>query len=343
MKRKIIAGIAGIILFIIGFTAWKFFGPAVSTSSGEFFYIKTGSTFHTVEQDLLNKKYISNSGWFVLASKVLRYNTIKPGRYKLKKQMSLFSLVKMLRSGGQSQVNLVITKLRTKEDFARKAGAMFECDSLQLIGFLTNLDSLGKYGLDSNTVTAAMMPYTYSINWNTTPGKIFQKLFTAYQIFWTPERKKKAEEHQLTPVQVSTLASIVEEETLNKNDKLNIASVYINRIRIGMPLQADPTVKYALRDFGLRRILTGHLKIVSPYNTYLNRGLPPGPICTPGLETIDAVLDSPKTEYLYFVASSNFDGSSVFTTNLADHSKYARAYQKALNMRLDSSKRNNPK
>lgn len=343
MKKKIIASIIVLLVLALGLAGWKLFGPAVSTSNGEFFYIKTGSTYADVKQELISKKYIKTGSWLDLASKMLRYKTVKPGRYKVKKGICLFKLVRMLRSGNQTQINFVITKIRTKEDLARKAGYMFECDSLEMIRFLNNNDSLKKYGLDTNTVMAAIMPYTYNLNWNITPEKIFQKFYTAYKIFWTAERKQKADSLHLTPIEVSTLASIVEEETLNKSDKSNIASVYLNRILVGMPLQADPTVKFALKDFGLKRVLNVHLKTVSAYNTYLNTGLPPGPICTPSIETIDAVLDAPKTDYLYFVANSNFDGSSVFTTNITDHSKYARAYQRELDKRLDSVKKVNPK
>jgi UPF0755 protein len=236
-------------------------------------------------------------------------------------------------------VNFVITKLRTREDFARKAGNTFEFDSLQMINFLNNMDSLKNYGLDTNTVTAAIMPFTYTLNWNSSPEKVFQASYSAYKKFWTKERLTKADSLHLTRIEVTTLASIVEEETLKKSDKPIMASVYLNRIRIGMPLQADPTIKFAMKDFTLKRILGTHLKTVSPYNTYLNRGIPPGPICTPAVETIDAVLNAPKTEYLYFVASSKFDGSSVFTTNLTDHSKYAKEYQKELTRRMDSVKK----
>jgi UPF0755 protein len=278
-----------------------------------------------------------------MASKILRFKTIKPGRYKIKKGMSVVQLVRMLRAGNQSQVNFVITKLRTREDFARKAGHTFEFDSLQMITFLNNMDSLRKYGLDTNTVTAVIMPFTYTLNWNSTAEKVFQKLYTTYKIFWTAERKVKADSLHLSPVEVSTLASIIEEETLKASDKPNIASVYLNRIRMGMPLQADPTIKFALKDFTLKRILGTHLKTISPYNTYLNRGIPPGPICTPAVETIDAVLNAPKTDYLYFVASSKFDGSSIFTTKLADHMKYAREYQQELTRRMDSVKKINRK
>jgi UPF0755 protein len=233
----------------------------------------------------------------------------------------------------------VITKLRTKESLASKVGNQFECDSVQMISFLNNPDSLRPFGLDTNTVMAAAMPYTYPINWNTTPGKIFRQFYTAWESFWNEERKQKADSLRLSPVEVVTLASIVEEETLKKQDKYNIASVYLNRLKQGMPLQADPTVKFAMKNFGLKRILGVHLRTESPYNTYQNAGLPPGPICTPSIETIDAVLNAPQTDYLYFVASSSFDGTSVFTTNLTDHSKYARQYQQALTKRVDSLKK----
>jgi UPF0755 protein len=248
----------------------------------------------------------------------------------------------MLRAGNQSQVNFVITKIRTREDFARKAGNVFEFDSLQMINFLNNADSLKEYELDSNTVTAVILPYTYTLNWNSSPEKVFQSCYSAYKKFWTKERKIKADSLHLSPIEISTLASIVEEETLKKSDKPTIASVYLNRIRAGMPLQADPTIKFAMKDFTLKRILSIHLKTVSPYNTYLNKGIPPGPICSPSVETIDAVLNAPKTDYLFFVASSKFDGSSVFTTNFPDHIKYAKEYQKELTRRMDSAKKANP-
>jgi len=341
--KKIIVVIVALVVLAGGFVGWKLFGPALSTPGGEFFYIKTGSGYSDVKKELISKKYLKSGDWFDLASNILRYKTVRPGRYKVKKRMSLFRLVRMLRNGDQTPVSFVITKLRTKEDFARKAGSMFECDSLQVIRFLNNNDSLKKFGLDSNTVIAAIMPYTYSINWNIKADKLFQKFYMAFQTFWTAGRKQKADSLRLAPVQVSTLASIIDEETNARDDKSLIASVYLNRIRKGMLLQADPTVKFAMKDFGLRRILNVHLNTVSPYNTYLNKGLPPGPICTPAVETIDAVLDSPQTDYLYFVASSNFDGTHTFTTNYEDHMKYAREYQQALNKRFDSLNKINPK
>lgn len=335
-NKKILIRASLILIIILLFISWKFFGPALSLSPGEYFYIKTGSDYTAVKNELVEKKFIGSSTWFNWVSKILQYKNIKPGRYKLKKDMSLFSFVRMLKNGTQSPVNFVITKLRTTNDLAKKVGASFECDSTQMISFMKNEDSMKSIGLDTNTVMSVVMPYSYPIRWNTTPKKIFQNFLVAYKNFWTDERKQKADSIHLTPVQVSTLASIIEEETNNKNDKFNIASVYLNRLAIGMPLQADPTIKFALKNFKLKRIYNANLSVLSPYNTYLNKGLPPGPICTPSVETIDAVLNAPKTNYLYFVASSNFDGSSVFTNSYAIHLKNAKAYQQALN-KLESS------
>jgi UPF0755 protein len=333
-KKKILFGVLALLIFAAAFFTWKFYGSTVSTAEGEFFYIKTGSTYNEVKNDLVKKKYIPDGTWFDMASNILRYKTVKPGRYKMKKGMGLFQLVRMLRSGDQVPQNLVIIKHRTLESLAGKVGKIFECDSLQMIRFLTNADSLKTFGLDSNTVMAVVLPLTYTINWNTTPSKIFRQWYTAYQNFWNAGRKEKAESLKLSPIEVSTMASIIEEETNKKSDKPNIASVYLNRIQQGMPLQADPTVKFAMKNFGLKRILHVHLETPSPFNTYINKGLPPGPICTPSVETIDAVLDSPKTDYIYFVSSSDFDGSHIFTTNYDDHLKYARLYQRELTIQM---------
>src|SRR5688500_7319675 len=333
MKKKILFSILTVILLVVGFAAWKFLGPTVHPPEKKFFYIRTGETYEGVKTNLDKENVISGKSWFTWASKMIGYNKVKPGRYEIKKGMNLVSLVRMLKNGQQTPVNFVITKIRTKEVLASRVGNAFECDSLQMINFLNSPDSLREYGLDTNTVMAAAMPFTYTIKWNTTAGKIFQQFHTAYKTFWTAERKEKAEKLGISPEQVSTLASIIDEETNSKTDKPNVASVYLNRIAKGMPLQADPTVKFAMRNFGLKRILRGHLETTSPYNTYTNKGLPPGPICTPDIETIDAVLDSPKTGYIYFVASSAFDGTHIFTTNYADHMKYARIYQQELNKR----------
>lgn len=338
MIKKIFLYTAAAILFIVAFLAYKIFGPSVKATGNKYLFIKTGSGMSDLKKELVDKKFISTTIWFNQVSKLLKYKNVKPGRYKIPDGTSVFKLVRMLRSGSQTPVNLVITKLRTKEDLARRAGNIFESDSLQLIQFLNNNDSLKQFGVDTTTVMALALPLTYSINWNSTAKKILQNLHTAWKEFWTAERKQKATDKGLTPLQVSILASIIDEETNKATDRPNIASVYLNRIKKGMPLQADPTVKFGMRDFGLKRILNVHLQTASPYNTYINTGLPPGPICTPQTETLDAVLNAPETEYLYFVANSKFDGTHIFTTNYTDHLKYAKIYQTALTIYLDSLK-----
>ena len=286
-----------------------------------------------VQTELTKNKFIHNTVWFRMVSKMVGYKTVKPGRYKIIKGMSLAKLVRMLKNGQQTPVSFVVTKIRTKEGLEDRIGKSFECDSEQMISYLTNADTLKSFNLDTNTVMAAVLPLTYEIKWNTTPGRIFNQFITAYNNFWTEKRKQKAKDIGLTPLEVSSLASIIDEETNSPADRPNIASVYLNRISKGIPLQADPTVKFALKNFELRRILEAHLQVASPFNTYQNKGLPPGPICTPALETIDAVLDAPKTDYLYFVANSDFSGTHIFTEKYEDHLKYARLYQQELNKR----------
>jgi UPF0755 protein len=211
MKKKSILGTIVLLILIAGFFAWKFFAsPVSSEKSGTYLYIKTGSSFKDVQNELIIKKIIRSTVWFRMAANMAGYKTVKPGRYKITKGMSLMDLVRMLKNGQQSPVNFVVTKLRTKESLAQKTGASFECDSLQMISFLNNPDTLKHYSLDTNTVMAAVIPLTYEIKWNTKPQKIFQQFFTAYKNFWTEERKQKAARLNLTPLEVSTLASIID-------------------------------------------------------------------------------------------------------------------------------------
>jgi UPF0755 protein len=327
-RKKILVAITAILLATAAFFAWKILGPSVSAPEGKYFYIKTGSNYAAVKQGLLDAKIVSNPGLFDFMANRLHYPAaVKAGRYEIKPGMSLVSLIRMLRSGKQSPVNFTIKKIRTVENLAALAGKSFECDSADMMRFLTNSDSLANMKLDSNTLMTAVLPNTYSIFWNSSPSKIFRKLYNDQLKFWTPERKQKAEGLNLTPAQAYTLASIVEEETNMAEDKGKIASVYLNRIETGMKLGADPTVKFAMKDFGLKRILNKHLEFTSPYNTYLHSGLPPGPICTPAAQTIDAVLNAPSTSYLYFVAQPNLTGYSNFATDYTQHMQYARLYQ----------------
>lgn len=323
-----------IILIVIAFFTFKIIGPATKKTEDGFLYVKTGTTMPELRQQLVNEDILGSLTWFNIAEKFLSFDKVKPGKYKIDGGTSVLTLLRMLRNGSQTPVHFVVTKIRTKEQLAARMAKAFEFDSTTAISYLNNSDSLNQYGLDTNTVMAAVLPLTYENKWNTTPDIVFEKFYDAYKIFWTDERIQKAQDKDLSTVQTTTLASIVDEETNAAKERGTIASVYLNRIKKGMPLQADPTVKFALKDFSIKRVLLKHLSVPSPYNTYRNKGLPPGPICTPQQATIDAVLDAPETEYIYFVASPAFDGTHVFSTNYQDHLKLAKKYQEALNNRF---------
>jgi peptidoglycan lytic transglycosylase G len=326
-------------LLVIGvFAAWRFFGSNTNFSGDKkSFYIKTGSTFEDVVSGLKQDSILANPGSFAWLAKKINYdNNIHPGKYVITSGASIYHVLRLLNSGRQTAVDFIITKLRTKEDLAAKVGENFECDSATFMNLLNNTDSLSKYKLDSNTVMTAIIPNTYDIYWNTNPYKIFKKLYGGHQQFWNKDRKEKAHALGLTTGEVYTLSSIIEEESNAEQDKGNIASVYLNRLKKGMRLEADPTIKFALHDFALKRIYKIHIDSAahSPYNTYLNKGLPPGPICTPSSKTIDAVLNAPATDYLYFVAKPDDSGLSNFTGSFKQHQANAASYHKY----LDSSK-----
>lgn len=334
MKKKTIIALFAIILLAAGIAAWKLFTPLRNSGQkDQYVFVRTGSGFDDVEEQLKQPNIGAAPFWFRLTSRILGYKNVRPGRYRIGTATSLFDLVRMLKNGQQAPVSLVITKIRTRALLSEKAGSQVECGPEGFQVYMANTDSMRAHGFDSNTIMAAVLPLTYELNWNTPPEKIFGRFYNAYRSFWNQERTEKARQLGYTPVQIATLASIIDEETNAPADRPNIASVYMNRIAQGIPLQADPTVKFAIGNFELKRIYEAQLKVNSPFNTYMNKGLPPGPICTPSLETIDAVLNSPKTEYLYFVANSDFSGTHVFTTNYKDHLKYAKLYQDELNKR----------
>jgi len=332
MKRRRIILFLFVILFAgVVYVTWMFFGPTINVPEQKYFYIYTGAVYSDVIDSLKKDNIISNDFWFNTVASYSNYDkNVKAGKYKIKDGMSIVNLVKMLRSGKQSPVNLVITKLRTKEDLAKKIGGNFETDSLHVISFLNNNDSLLQFDADTNTIMTIVIPNTYTYNWNTSITNVLKKLYSEKNKFWNSERKQKAAQHHLTPDEVYTLASIVEEETNRIEDKGKIASVYINRLRKGMKLAADPTIKFAMKDFGLKRIYYKYLSYPSPYNTYIHAGLPPGPINTPSIKTIDAVLNAPETNYLFFVARPNSGGLSDFATTFKEHSAYAKIYRDAL-------------
>jgi UPF0755 protein len=333
MKNIIISIV--IIGFIIGaVAAWLILGSATAFNEDrKYLFVYTGKADKASVMEFIEKnKLLQNPGAFdFLAGRMEVWKKLKPGKYEIKKGESLLSITRMLRNNRQSPVNLVIKKLRTTNDLAGILAKNFEADSLEISSFINNNDSLAKLDVNGNTLMTLIIPNTYTLFWNTSPGRIFRRLKSEKENFWEKkDRINKAKNIGFTPVQVYTIASIVEEETNADDEKGNVASVYINRYKLGMPLGADPTIKFALKDFGLKRIYRKYLDVESPYNTYRNRGLPPGPICTPSSKTIDAVLNSQKTNYMYFVAKSDFLGHHTFSSTYAEHLQHAKEYQKAL-------------
>ncbi len=323
--------IAGILLF----AGVKVFGPNTGTfKQGEYLYIHTGSNYEKLKAVLQDGGFISDMTSFdFLAQRAQLPAHIHPGKYKIRDGMSNFNIIRLLRSGRQTPVKLVINKLRTKNDFISLLSTNLEVDSNTLRQMLQDKDYLSQFGVDTNTMMCTVMPDTYDFFWNTTADKAYRKIEKNYARYWDATRKDQSKSHGCTPAQVIIIASIVDEETNINDDKPKVASVYLNRLQKGMKLQADPTVKFAVGDFTIRRISGEMLQNTSPYNTYLYQGLPPGPICTPSPGSIEAVLQAPKTTYLYFCAKEDFSGYSNFASTYDEQLKNAHAYQQALNAR----------
>jgi UPF0755 protein len=258
-------------------------------------------------------------------------NKTKTGSFLVKKKANLFSILRMLRNNQQPIVKFILNKVRTKGELAKLISTTFTTDSNDAALYLNSNDSLAQFNIDTTQLFTLFIPNTYEFYWNTSMSKLLKKMKDAEAQFWNGNnRNSKAAQKGFSQEQVYTLASIVEEETNNDSDKILIASVYQNRLKKSMPLQACPTIKYAMQDFTITRIYEKYLTNPSPYNTYQNLGLPPGPICTPSPNTIDLVLNAPKTDYLYFVAKADFSGYHHFSSTYEEHNRYAKEYQKKL-------------
>lgn len=258
----------------------------------------------------------------------------KVGHYIVKDGMNVIEVVRMLKLGLQTPVNVTMNNVKIPAQLAGKLAPQLEADSVELVEVFTDEALAKELGFDSPlTMFSIFLPNTYEFYWTVKPREFVDRMYREYKRFWEGDRDKKRERSGLDRVEVATLASIVYEETRKVDEMPRVAGVYMNRLRTGMPLQADPTIKYAMQDFGLRRILNRHLKTPSPYNTYLNRGLPPSPICIPSVEAIDAVLNFEKHDYLFFCARPTFDGYHNFAKTYSEHLRNARAYQAELNKR----------
>lgn len=293
--------------------------------------IPQNATYDQVIDSLKKHQIIINYKAFNWVAKRKKYpESIKPGKYLLDKGLSTNEIVNMLRSGDQQPVMVTFNNLRFIEELAGAVSKYIEPDSLELVTKLTDPAVHEKFGFNKNTFHCMFIPNSYEFYWTTTADQFLERMSMEYKRFWNEERVNKAKEMGLTPEEVMTVASIVQEESNKRDEKPIIAGLYLNRIKRGIPLQADPTVKFALGNFRIKRVLKSHLAVDSPYNTYKYPGLPPGPINFPELGSIDAVLNAAKTPYIYMCARQDFSGYHNFSTTLSGHLENARKYKAAL-------------
>ncbi|HNW97269.1 MAG TPA: endolytic transglycosylase MltG [Bacteroidales bacterium] len=331
--------ITGVLLILAGiFTAYKAYtilyksNVKLDDKNSTYLYIKTGSDFNEVLNQLNTNKIISDASSFEWLADYKDYkNHVKPGKYTIKNGMNNNELINMLMSGRQEPVKLVFNNVRTKYQLAGKMSSQLEADSLSIIELLDNADYLDSLGFTVDNAIAVFIPNTYELYWNTSAKQLFEKMKKEFDKFWNNSRKTKAENAGLSPVEVEILASIIQEESRKYDEMPTIAGVYINRLNKGMKLEADPTVKFAIGDFSIKRILKKHLLTDSPYNTYQNKGLPPGPICLPDSRIIDKVLNYEKHNYLFFCAKPDGSGYHSFAKTSAEHSRNAQIYHQYLN------------
>ncbi|MCD8033579.1 MAG: endolytic transglycosylase MltG [Alistipes sp.] len=332
-KNILLWSLAGVLVVVIaaGVTVrWQFYGNAVTEERD--LYV-SGRAEYAQMVDSLLPRIRHHRAFGAYARRIDLERTFKPGHYVLRPGMSVIEVARMLKLGTQTPVRVTINNVRIPAQLAQKLARQIDADSAAVMQALTSKTLAAEVGFDSVTLFSMFVPDSYEFYWTVTPEEFVKRMKREYDRFWTPERDAKRKRSGLSRLEVMTLASIVYEETRKTDEMPRIAGVYVNRLRKGIPLQADPTVKYAMQDFGLRRILYKHLKYPSPYNTYINKGLPPSPICMPGKNAIDAVLDFEKHDYIFFCARPTFDGYHNFARTLSEHNANARAYSAELNRR----------
>ncbi|MBP6301841.1 MAG: endolytic transglycosylase MltG [Bacteroidia bacterium] len=323
---------------VVTYKGWQIvFGSNVHLPQGKsytYVYIKTGSTYDGVLKQLSDEGVITNSLTFDWVAQLMKYpEKVRAGKYKVVHGWSNKKLLSILRSGEQEEVKVV---LRGYTDLATTSGIIgrqLEADSVELLHMLNSPEVQNSLGFDEDNIIGLVIPDTYSFYWNTSAAKVLERLNSEYEKFWNAERKQKAGKLNLSPQQVSALASIVAKETVKNDEMPVVAGVYLNRLKKGMLLQADPTVIFAAKDPTIRRVTNALLNLDSPYNTYRYKGLTPGPICIPPVMAIDAVLNARQHNYIYFCAKEDFSGYHNFAETLEQHNVNARLYQRELNKR----------
>ena len=344
MEKKKKKGLLNILLVLVvaaivagGVVAYKyykgFFVPNV-TDAEEYLYIYSHWDFEDVMTNIGELHLVEDTASFRWAANKMDYpNRVKAGKYRLEPDMNNRTLINKLGGGIQEPVKLRFENIRLKENFAAHLAQQLEPDSIAFINLLNDESLAASYGFDTANFFSMFVPNTYEFYWNTSAERFIERMQQEYEKFWNEQRREKAAGLNLSLQEVSTLASIVKGEALHVDEMPTIAGLYINRLRKGMLLQADPTVIFANNDFTIRRVLYRHLRTDSPYNTYLYRGLPPGPIMMPSIASIDAVLNHQQHNYIYMCAKDDFSGYHNFAVTQAEHSINARKFQQALNER----------
>ncbi|MGA0556833.1 endolytic transglycosylase MltG [Larkinella sp. VNQ87] len=341
MSRKFVAAvliIASVLLATLSFYAWQIVKTPnlqVGENDKDFeLLIPRGASFETVMDTLEKHNVVNDKMSFRFLARFMKYTDhVKFGRYVIKKEMSNHDAIRKLRSGAQDPMNVTFNNIRLKDDLIARLGRKFEFGPDKLDSLLNDPVVCQRYGFDTTTIMCMFLPNTYEFFWTTSATNFLDRMADEYKKFWTPERQQKAKDLGLTQTQVQTLASIVESESKKNDEKPRVAGVYLNRLKKGMLLEADPTLVFAHRDFTIRRVLNVHKQIDSPYNTYRFKGLPPGPINLPMLSSIDAVLNAENHDYLYFVARADFSGYHTFASTYEEHMNNARIYHAELNKR----------
>lgn len=334
--------VALILVLILGITAAvilpklykKFLKANTNVTHKTYLYIPTGANFNQVK-DSINKGnlLIDRTTFYDLAKDKAYSSKIKSGKYPFVKGMNNRQILNMLIAGNQEVVEISFRNVRLKANFAAMVAKKLEFDSLAMIKLLDSADYVKTYGFTTDNVYTMFIPNSYEMYWNVSANDFFERMNKEYKKFWNTERLQKAEALNLTPQEVTILASIVDSEALMDKEMPKIAGLYLNRLTKGIKLEADPTVIFANNDFTIRRVLNRHLRKESPYNTYLNKGLPPGPITMPSIKSIDAILNPEKHDYIYMCAKEDFSGYHNFASNVAEHLANAHRFQQALNER----------
>lgn len=334
MKKKILRLlllICGIALVAAAYAAFSLFGPNTAIGGEVKVTVPHGATYEQMKDTLRAHNVLRNEKTFDRTAQLMRFKTMRPGRYTIQPNSSNIELVRLLRRGQHYAVRFAFNNVRTIDQFVEKVGNRFFFTPEELAACLSDSAFIGSLGFNKYTLPALFIPNTYDLFYDITAEGFVERMHDFYQKFWTQQRKSQAEAIGLTPVEVATLASIVEEENHRPAEKAIIAGLYMNRLHKGMLLQADPTVKFALGDFARKRILNADLSVDSPYNTYKYRGLPPGPIRIPEGSTMDSVLHYTHHDYLYMCAKEDLSGYHNFTSSAAQHAANAARYRAALN------------